>query len=243
MTVQIEPNEDTGNAGDLTDVQSYSWIILDWVFNTLTADPYFENFVMTRAVAALPIEAWNQVPYLGIYLGNEPQSPDGAYNMGDIRLSHQMLLGFQIILRNNDAKILQRDLDRTYWHIHRLLLRSDAFTNRFDTQLPGGTGFNGITKAMRYYPKWGLAGQKNETPVGEQRFEWTLQFVTTWYAYGFDELKRIDVTTGFPGPGSTPQEREAIPQARMTYLFGPESVPTPLPPDTPPPGPPPGSPP
>jgi hypothetical protein len=70
----------------------------------------------------------------------------------------------------------------------------------------------------------------------------SFQFETTWYPFGFDDLERIDVTTGFPGPGSTPEERAAIPQARMVYLFTPDSVPTPLPPDTPAPGPPPGSP-
>ena len=88
-------------------------------------------------------------------------------------------------------------------------------------------------------PRWGLAGAKSETPIGEQAIEMSFQFETTWYPFGFDDLERIDITTGFPGPGSTPQERLEILQARVVYLFNPDSVPTPLPPDTPAPGPPP----
>ena len=59
----------TGKTGDLTDTQSYSWIIVDWIFGALKIDPFFANFALTRINRALPVEAWSQVPFLGICLG------------------------------------------------------------------------------------------------------------------------------------------------------------------------------
>ena len=233
---------DTGNTGDLTDTQSYAWIILDWIFTTLKDDPFFENFGVTRISRALPVEAWSQVPFLGVFLGDETMTPDGDPNQGPIRFIHNVPISFQMILRNNDPQILLRDLDRTSWYVMRTLLRSDDLTNHFDTMLPGGTAFEGITRG-RIRDRWGLTGSKNETPVGERQLDLTFMFGTNWAPYGFPDLERIDVTTGFPGPGSTPEERQQITQVRMVYLFNPDFVPHPLPSDTEAPGPPPGSPP
>ena len=66
MNIQVEPDIDTGNAGDETDIQSYAYIIWEWIYGRLRNDPFFENFVVRRATAALPVELWSQVPYLGI---------------------------------------------------------------------------------------------------------------------------------------------------------------------------------
>lgn len=237
---QKPPDMDTGDAGDETDIQSYAWILWDWIYERLASDPFFVNFVVRRSTSALPIEAWSQVPFLGVYLIEDPlTAPGGIHNQGPIGLSHNVKVGFQFVLRNNDSTALLRDLDRVKWFIFRTLLRDDRLTNRFDTQLKGGTAFNGISGGRVRQPRWGLTGQKNETPVGEQQIELSFQFETVWYPYGFDDLERIDVTTGFPGPGSTPEEREQVQQVRMVYLFDPDSVPTPLPDDTPAPGPPP----
>jgi hypothetical protein len=233
---------DTGNTGDLTDTQSYSWIIVDWIFSELKSDPFFANFAMMRINRALPVDAWAQVPFLGIYLGDERRSADGDANAGNIRFLHNVPISFQIILRNNDPQLMLRDLDRTSWFIERKLWRSNDFTNSFNTKLPGRTAFEGII-AGRIRDRWGLTGSKNETPVGERQMDFTFMFGTNWSPYGFPELERIDVTSGFPGPGSTPEERIEVQQVRMVYLFGPDgAVPSPLPPDTPPPNPPPGSP-
>ena len=240
---QKPPSEETGNAGDETDIQSYSYIIWRWIFDRLAADPFFVNFVVMKTTSALPIELWNQVPFLGVYMMEDaPKAPGGVFNQTPIAFSHNIRVGYQFILRNNDTDTLIRDLDRVKWYILRTLLRDDDLTNRFDTKLAGGTAFNGITEMRIRQPRWGLAGSKNETPIGEQTIEMSFQFDTLWYPFGFVDLERIDVTTGFPGPGSTPEERQQIQQARMVYLFTPDSVPTPLPPDTPAPGPPPGSP-
>lgn len=242
-TPQQEPDIDTGDAGDLTDTQSYSYIIWKWIYNRLKSDQFFANFVVTKATSALPAELWSQVPYLGIYMLEEPlRPPGGIFNQGPIAFSQNIKIGFQYILRNNDSETLIRDLDRVKWYIMRALLRDDRLTNRFDTELEGGTAFNGISDMRIRTPRWGLSAAKNETPIGEQSIEMSFQFDTMWSPFGFDDLERIDITTGFPGPGSTPEERKEILQARLVILFNPDSVPTPLPPDTPAPGPPPGSP-
>lgn len=236
---------DTGNTGDLTDTQSYSWIMFDWIFRELKSDAFFANFAVIRSNRALPVEAWSQapqLPYLGVYLGDERRLPDGDANAGALRFIHNVPISFQIILRNNDPQVMLRDLDRTSWAIERKLWRSDDFTNRFDTKLAGHTAFEGII-AGQIRDRWGLTGSKNETPIGERQLDFTFMFGSNWGPYGFPDLKRIDVTTGFPGPGSTPEERRQVEQVRMVYLFGPDgAVPSPLPPDTPPPNPPPGSP-
>ena len=244
MPYQELPDPDTGNAGDETDVQSYSYILWEWIYQRLATDPFFANFVTRRATAALPVEAWNQVPFLGVYLIEDPlTAPGGIFNQTQIAFVHNVKIGFQFVLRNNDTDVLVRDLDRVKWYIMRAILRDDRLTNRFNTELKGGTAFNGISSGRIRQPRWGLAGTKNETPVAEQQIELNFQFETLWYPFGFDNLERIDITTGFPGPGSTPEERAAIVQARLVILFDPDAVPTPLPPDTDPPGPPPGSPP
>jgi hypothetical protein len=234
-----DPN--TGNTGDLTDTQSYSWIILDWIFNELKIDPFLANFTLTRINRALPVEAWSQVPFLGVCLGEEQRTADGDPKVGPIRFLHNVPISFQIILRNNDPQLLLRDLDRTSWFIERKLWRSNDFTNSFDTKLPGETAFEGISKG-RIRDRWGL-NAKNETPVGERQLDFTFMFGTYWAPYGFADLGRIDITTGFPGPGATDAERAKVSQVRLVILFGPDAVPYPLPPTTPPPHPPPSSPP
>ena len=241
MNIQGLP-DNSGNAGDLTDVQSYSYILWNWIYDRLADDPFFVNFVVRRATTALPVELWAQVPFLGVYLSEDPiAAPGGIWNQGPIQFTHNVRIGFQFILRNNDSDVLLRDLDRVKWFVLRALLRDDRLTNRWNTALPGGTAFNGISsgriRAVRF------ARTKDETPVGEQQIELNYQFETMWYPFNFDDLQRIDISTGFPGPGSTPEERAAIVQAKLVILFDPDPVPPPLPPDTDPPGPPPGSPP
>ena len=241
--MSIVEDIDTGLAGNITDTQSYSWVLLDWIFSELSAEPFFANFKIMRITSDLPTEAWSQVPFLGVYTIDEPLTPDGDYNMGNVRFTHDFTIGIQIILANNDGPKLQKDLDTAKWFVLKTLLRKDELTNRFDTDIPGAVAFNGFPRGRIQPARYGMSGAKNETPVGEQRLMLCFRFVTHWDPYGFPDLNRIDVTTGFPGPGSTPEERAAIEQVKMVYLFDTEgAVPTPLPPDTPAPGPPPGSP-
>lgn len=231
---QLTESPETGNAGDITDVQSDAYILSEWMFNRIVTDPFFTNIPTRRTTQALPIESW-QVPFLGVYQLDQPLTSDGPLNMTTVSFMHRVTIGFQIILANNNPALLRRDLDRVIWHIMRTMLRDNNLTNMFDTGVAGGTAIKGFPSGRIRSARWGKPGADNETPIGEQQLELTCQFVKTWAPYGFDDLKRIDVKTGFPGPGSTPEERQQIVQPRMVYLFEPDAVSHPLPPDTEPP--------
>ena len=219
---------DTGDTGTILDTQSYAWILLDWIFQQLSAESFLTNFTVKRISQALPVEAWNQVPFLGVFLNDEPLSPDGDLNHGMVRLTHLVQISFQIILRNNDSAKLLQDLDSTSWFIMRTLLRDNELTNMFDTG--SGVAFEGVSRGRVSKPYFGLTGSKNETPVAMRVVDLVFKFATYWEPYGFDDLERITVTTGFP-IGGTDAEREAIDQVKIVYEFDPDSVPTPLPPD------------
>lgn len=224
---------ESGEVGDLTDTQSYSWILNDWIYSQLVADPFFAKFAVKRIVAALPVELWEQVPFLGVFAGDEALATLGPLNMSNINLTHRVPIGFQIILRHNDPTTLLQYLDQTSWHIMKYLLRLDDLTNRLHSELPGNTRIEGVERG-RIRNRWGLAGSKNETPVGERQLDFTFVFNTEWWPYGFDDLERITVRTGFP-IGGTAEEVQKIEQVTMVYEFNPDSVPYPLPPDTEPP--------
>lgn len=219
---------DSGDTGTIFDTQSYAWVLHDWIFQQLDSDPFFVNFIKRRISQALPVELWSQVPFLGVFATDEPLTPVGDFNMGDMRFTHNVQIGFQIILRNNDSVQLMKDIDAVSWHIMRTLFRMDALTNMFDNA--SGVSLKGIPKGRVSKIRYGLSGSKNETPVGERVVDLTFQFESEWYPYGFGTLERVTVTTAFP-IGGTDAEREAIQQIRMVYEFNPDSVPTPLPPD------------
>jgi hypothetical protein len=220
----------TGDTGTIFDTQSYAWVLLDWIFQQLEADPFFAYFNTKRISAALPVELWSQVPFLGVFATDEPLSPVGDIDETTIRFTHNVQIGFQIILRNNDPVQLIKDIDAVSWHIMRTLFRLDALTNMFDTG--SGVALKGIPRGRVSKLRYGMAGSKNETPIAERVVDLTFQFESEWYPYGFDDLQRITVTTTFP-IGGTPQEQAAIQQVKMVYEFNPDSVPTPLPPDPP----------
>jgi hypothetical protein len=227
--MQFPPEDpNTGNTGTILDTQSYAWILLDWIFNQLAPNPFFANFTVKRISSALPVELWSQVPFLGVFLNDEPLTPDDAINETVVCLTHTVQIGFQIILRNNDSVQLLKDIDATSWFILRTLLRMDTLTNMFDTG--SGVTLDGLPRGRVSKPRYGLAGSKNETPVAERVVDLTFRFKTMWEPYGFDDLQRITVTTAFP-IGGTEAEQAAIDQVKIVYEFNPDSVPTPLPPD------------
>jgi hypothetical protein len=221
-------NPDTGDTGTIFDTQSYAWVLLDWIYTQLTSDPFFANFTVTRISSALPVELWNQVPFLGVFATDEPLSPVGDIDETTIRFTHNVQIGFQIILRNSDPVQLMKDVDSVSWYIMRKLFRLDALTNMFDTG--SGVALKGIPRGRVSKLRYGMAGSRNETPVAERVLDLVFQFESEWYPYGFDDLERITVTTAFP-IGGTEAEQANIQQVKIVYEFNPDSVPTPLPPD------------
>jgi hypothetical protein len=218
----------TGTGG-LSDTQSYSWILLNAIFDRLSNSSFFTNFACKRISSALQIEAPLQMPFLGVFLGEETMIPDGDLDAGDVRFVNNVTIGIQIIIKNNDPTAMLAKLDQASWFILNQILRDNTLMNRLKTTMPDGKYFRleGVPR-IRFRPDvWGLAGSQNETPFGERLFWLTYQFRTEWYPTDFDDLERITVTTAFPVGGDT----EKVEQVKVVYEFNPDSVPTPLPPD------------
>jgi len=219
---------DTGQTGTIFDTQSYAWVLLDWIFNQLATDPFFASFAVKRISSALPVEVWYQTPFIGVFAGDEPLTPVGDFMMTDVKFTHNVQIGFQIILRDNDPDKLQKDIDTVSWYIMRKLFRMDTLTNMFDTG--SGTALKGIPRGRVSKLRYGLSGSKNETPIAERVLDLVFQFESEWYPYGYPDLERITVTTAFPIGGSD-VDQARVEQVQIVYMFNPDSVPTPLPPD------------
>jgi hypothetical protein len=218
----------TGTGG-LSDTQSYQYIILNAIFNRLSTSSFFSGFTVKRTSAALPVESWSQVPFLGVFLLDDNATPDGDLGAGDIRFIHNFTIGVQIIVKNNDPEAMRTMLDRAGWFALNQLLRDNTLTNRFKTTFADSSvTFEGFTRLRTRPDQW--ANAKNEQPVGERVFWLTIQLRTTWAPTDFPDLKAIVVTTGFPMGAYTPGEVE---QVKIVYEFTPDSVPTPLPPTPP----------
>jgi hypothetical protein len=219
----------TGTGG-LSDTQSYPWIILNAIFDRLSTSSLFSAFTCKRISSALQIDAGLQTPFLGVFLTEEMNGPDGDLGTGDIRFVSNFAIGFQIVLKHNDPTAMLAQLDRAYWFVLNQLLRDNSLTNRFHTTLPDNVSFEGVARLRVRPDVWGLTGMRNETPVGERIF-WLTYQLRTWFApTDFPDLERITVTTAFPFGDYQPGE---IKQVKVVYEFTPDSVPTPLPPDPP----------
>lgn len=234
MNVYWAPEDfswESGKTGGLSDVQSYAFIIHNEIFERLSTSTFFQGFTIKRISEALPIEAGYQIPFLGVYEGEEMMGPEGQPNAGEIRFTHTMNVGIQVVVQDNDAMGCLIRLDQAYWFIMNRLWRDDTFTNRLQTSMPDNTRFEAVTR-IRKRKKWGATGARNETPVGILQLDISIQFKTDFAPTEFVDLERITVTTGYPIAG-TPEEQAAVQQVKMVYEFTPDAVPTPLPPDPP----------
>jgi hypothetical protein len=199
----LPPDNDPGwNPDD--DMQSYAFRIYMKAFSMLAGASLFDGFVCKRLNRALPIEAntETQIPFLGVYLVDENMGPDGDINAGNIRFTHTIRLGVQVLIRNSDQTRLETDLDRIYWYVAHYLLDNDAFTNLLQEDMI--EGFNRIAVRRRF----GSQGSSNETPVGELQFELACQIRTMWQPWDFPDLERVTLTTVYPSPEKAPDTQQ-----------------------------------
>ena len=219
----------TGTGG-IDDHHSYSWIIHNAIFDRLSTSTFFQGFAVKRISEALPIEASYQVPFLGVYEGEENMVPHGPGNMGDMGFVHTFTIGIQVAVKENDPIACLATLDRAYWFVMNRLWRDNSFTNMLATTMAANTRFQSVQR-IKKRKRWGATGSKNETPVGVLQLDITFQITDDFAPTEFDDLERITVTTAYP-EGGTPEEIAAVQQVKMVYEFTPEgAVPTPLPPD------------
>src|SRR6516165_4913865 len=124
----------TGSGGP-SDINSYSWLLLNAIYNRLSTSSLFEGFAVKRITDALPINAAYQIPYIGIYLGDETAIPDGDPKITNMRFVHSTPLGIQIVVKNNDPVAMQQTLDQAKWFVLNQLFRDNALTNFYKTKI------------------------------------------------------------------------------------------------------------
>ena len=206
----------------ISEAQSYSWIIRNVLFDALVADPFFAGFIC-RKTKMLPSRP-ETLPYLGVYIIDDTQSPDGDGNAGEVRFIDACRIGFSVLLANNDQVVLEAGLDAAWRRINNRLWSDQYIMNLLDTSNPhsgksnpDNTRIESIERGMRRLV-FGAAMANNETPIGELQYDVTVRYREGFPPLIMDELDTIDVKTGIK-PGDTSDEMAARLQLHRRYQF------------------------
>jgi hypothetical protein len=173
----------------ITATQSYSQVIRDAMFAALVPLPFFASFKARRS-KQLPIQE-PILPYLGVYIIGEEMPGDGDWNAGDIRFIHDLRLGFQVIIENNDPVAAELKLDEAYWTIMNGLWANNDLTNMIESTMPDNTRIEGVPRGSRSHV-WGSIGA-NQQPIGELEYIATVRYRTAWFPVITDDLDQIHV--------------------------------------------------
>jgi len=206
----------------ISDTQSYSHLIRNVFFDHLASDPFFAAYTCRKN--KMLILQHELLPYLGVYLIDEPMLPDGDGNAGNIRFIHTPRIGFSAMIANNNQDECEATLDAVFRHIE-LRLWGDPYINSvMDTFNPHtGIGnpdnvrFESIERGLRRYV-WGNSTLNNQTPVGELQYDISVRHRSYEQPGPFDDLETIDIKTGIK-PGDTQAEMDARIQFHGVYTF------------------------
>jgi hypothetical protein len=210
----------------ISDTQSYTHLIRNVFFDAVAGDPFFAGYTIRKnKMLAIQHEL---LPYLGVYLIDEPMVPDGDGNAGNIRFIHTPRIGFSAMIVNNDQDACETQLDAIFRHIELRLWADPYINNVIDTynphtgyQNPDNVRFESIERGMRRYV-WGNTSLNNQTPVGELKYDITVRHRSYEEPGPFDDLLTIDMTTGIK-PGDTQEEMAQRQQIHRVYQFDPSS--------------------
>jgi hypothetical protein len=205
--------------------QSYSLLLRDVLFDATMRLPFFVGFT-TRKTRFFPIQK-EHLPVIGVYLIDETMTPDGLPNMGCIRFGHTARIGFSVVILNNDAEEAERTLDRAFMALMDGLWRNPYLTNMLNTYQPSlglpptldNIRFESIRRGVRTH-SFGTAGQNNETPTAELRYDVSLFYTADYAPTIEDDLLEVGVTSAYPH-GATEAERAGIQQVRQEIVFTP----------------------
>lgn len=210
----------------ISDTQSYTHIIRGVLFDALKGDPYFTGYTM-RKNRMLSIQH-ELLPYLGVYLIDEPMLPDGDANAGNIRFVHSPRIGFSVMIAANDQDDCETALDAVFRHVELRLWGDPYINNVLDTynprsalDNPDNVRFESIERGSRRYV-WGNTSLNNQTPVGELQYDITLRHRSYEEPGPFDNLNTVDIKTGIK-PGDTQAEMNQRQQIHRVYTFDPSS--------------------
>jgi hypothetical protein len=195
--------------------QSPGFDVWEAFYNIITADSFFADYTI-RPTRMNPIQM-NGLPYLGIYLSDEDDKPDGDANAGNVRFSASSKVCFSLILANSDRIKLFRAADAASYRIKQKLWTDYKLMNIFHNDNPDGVGIESIPRGQRRW-NWGSTGANNETPFVECRYDVTAFWREPYWPDITDTLNEIDVSTGVK-PGDTQEQMDQREQERVTYLF------------------------
>jgi len=206
----------------ITATQSYSWVIRNVLFDALVADQFFANYIC-RKTKMLPARP-ETLPYLGVYIIDDTQLPDGDGNAGEVRFITACRIGFSVMIANNDQVVLEAGLDAAWRRIMTRLWPDQYIMNLLDTtnphtgkNNPDNTRIESVERGMRRFV-FGASMDNNETPLGELQYDITVRYREDFPPVITDELDTIDVKTGIK-PGDTPDEMAARLQLHRRYQF------------------------
>jgi hypothetical protein len=195
----------------ITESQSFAVDIRDAMYNVVTADSYFANYTF-RKTRMLPVQA-NLIPYLGVYLVDEVDIPDGDANAGMIRFSETARIGFSIVQANNDQVALELGIDAAYLKLKSLLWTNIKLMNVLHNNNPENVGIESVTRGFRRHI-FGSTGTNNETPFAELQYEVSCFSRSEWYPDITDTLNEIDVTVAVNN-----EDINAVQPITIKYMF------------------------
>ena len=193
-----------------SDIHSCSFIIIDGILQRLKQVPTFQSVKRwsTTPMARLQvIQQADQLPYVGCYLLEETMGPDGDPNHAEPRFTHNVRIGFSVVIACNDEETATKNLDSAHWTILRLLENerwhkfdaSGNFVNNPYTNKPNPIRIESITRGSRKN-RYGNSSNTNETPVAELEMDLTITHRTYFPPIIPDMLDRIHVTVAYPWP-------------------------------------------
>lgn len=152
--------------------QSYPILVRDGALSRLKVMPWFSQFFFTSN-KSLQIQPQN-IPFCGVYFLTETDTPDGDANVGEPRFRSLVVLGFSVIVQNNDPALAEYNLDLSYQAITRGLLCDHSFYDNKEYKIQA------FVRGLRQHV-FGSAGKENEMPIAELRFELTCDLGTIMY--------------------------------------------------------------
>jgi hypothetical protein len=205
----------------ITDTQSFGLVIRDVFYDALDRDPFFDAYVKrkTRMLAVMP----NLLPYLGVYIIDELQQPDGDANAGCIRFTHTLRIGFSVMIALNDQVEAERTIDRAYRRIMNVYRDQyvmnllDTFNPHLGAGNPDNTKIESITRGLRRHV-FGAASVNNETPTAELQYDVSAFWRSDWGPVIEDDLEEIAVRTGIK-IGETQAEMDQRQQVGGDYVL------------------------
>src|SRR5262245_51162667 len=96
------------------DLHSYGYIIRDGLLQRIKIVPTFSSikkWITTKAYRIQP----EHLPSFGLYIMDEQMRPDGDPNAGEPRFTHELKLGFSVMVQNTNDVLGEDSLDAAYW--------------------------------------------------------------------------------------------------------------------------------